>query len=406
MIGGRRRGDSRFPRVAGLAGATGAVALLALTASSCSSPGAASSPDTQPPIPLASSSVAPGSDSSAGWATLAMGHLDDPVNTFWQLFSLADGSDRWTLVTPPGVASNGGLAASVTGHSVLAGFGPSQDLHFSPLAASTDGGERWTAGLILGHLAPVPDSLSTSTTGHPFALLQSGGGTVVTSTGDLSTWTPVVSRRTLAAGPSTSSCGVERLSAVASAAAGAGSTADTLVGAACTGGDHPGIFESAGHGWEPVGPRLPGAKSGPSEVIRLEAIPGGAAALVSAGRGGGAELYALSSTDGLRTWTVSPGFPLGRMAMTSTGLTPDGGFVVTTSDGDGRTRVAVVDRPASGWHDLAPPPSGTSAVVAVPGGAFDALVPRQSVLDVYTLRAGGWDRTQALDVPIQYGSSG
>ena len=81
------------------------------------------------------------------------------------------------------------------------------------------------------------------------------------------------------------------------------------VGAACTGGDHPGIFESAGHGWEPVGPRLPGAKSGPTEVIRLEAIPGGAAALVSAGRGGGAELYALWSTDGLRTWTVSSGLP-------------------------------------------------------------------------------------------------
>ena len=80
--------------------------------------------------------------------------------------------------------------------------------------------------------------------------------------------------------------------------------------------------------------------------------------------------------------------------------------MVTTSGGDGRTRVAVVDRPAPGWHDLAPPPSGTSAVVATPGGAFDALVPRQSVLDVYTLRAGGWDRTQALDVPIQYGSSG
>jgi hypothetical protein len=91
---------------------------------------------TVPTIPLTSSSAGP----TSTWATMALGHLDDPVNTFWQLFVLTGGSPRWELSTPPGVASNGGLVASVTADTVLAGFEPSQDLLFSPLAQSTDQG--------------------------------------------------------------------------------------------------------------------------------------------------------------------------------------------------------------------------------------------------------------------------
>jgi len=37
---------------------------------------------------------------------------------------------------------------------------------------------------------------------------------------------------------------------------------------------------------------------------------------------------------------------------------------------------------------------------------FDALIADQSNLDVDTLGSGGWHRTQTLNVPIQYGSSG
>ena len=390
----------------------GAAALLAVLASSCSSSGATSSStaDTQPSIPLASSSVDPGSGSSSGsstgWATLAMGHLDDPLDTFWQLFSLTDGSDRWTLVTPPGVASNGGLAVSVDPRSVVAGFGPSQDLHFSPLAASTDSGRSWTAGLILGQLAPVPDSLTISTTGHPLALLQVAGGTVVTSAGGLSD----LDAGGLEADPGHRCAQLlvrDRQADRGGVRCRLRPLDHRLRGRHCLcPGGRPGLFESAGDRWEPVGPVLPGVGSGPTEVIRIETIPDGAAVLVSAGRGSAAALYALWSTDGLRSWTVSSGLPLGRIPLASTGVTGAGGFVVTTAGPDGKSGVAVADQSAPRWLHLASPPAGTSAVVATPGGGFDALVPRQSVLDVYTLRSGRWDRSQVLDVPIQYGSSG
>ena len=76
-----------------------------------------------PGIPLASSTVT----GTTTWATLPMGHLDDPLNTFWQLLALT-GGPSWALATPPGVASNGGLVAGAGPSSVLAGFEPSQDL--------------------------------------------------------------------------------------------------------------------------------------------------------------------------------------------------------------------------------------------------------------------------------------
>lgn len=394
------------------AAAVGAIVVLAVTVSACSSSTTSPAPaDVAPPIPLTSSSADPGTGSGA-WATLALGHLDDPLNTFWQLFSLSNGSSRWTLATPPGVASNGGLALAVAPASVLAGFGPSQALRFSPLAETTDGGRTWAPGLLPGGLAAVPDSLSVSSGGRPVALLQTGDGTVVTSTSTLSAWRPLISGRALARDPAASSCGIERLTAVASgvgagsgASSGAGS-GTAAVGAACLHGGRPGIFESVGPGWEAVGPALPGAPAGPIEVIRLEEIPGGATALVGAGTGHGVELFALRSTDGLRTWTVAGPLALGGGTLTATGSTPSGGFVVTTGGAHGARGASMVDPPATGWVHLAPPPPGTSAVVATPGNGVDALVVRQSVLDVYALRTRTWERTQVLSVPIQYGSSG
>ena len=51
----------------------------------------------------------------------------------------------WKLVTPPGVADNGGLVASADGASSLTvAVRPSQNLAFSPLAATANGGASWS----------------------------------------------------------------------------------------------------------------------------------------------------------------------------------------------------------------------------------------------------------------------
>jgi hypothetical protein len=141
-------------------------------------------------------------------------------------------------------------------------------------------------------------------------------------------------------------------------------------------------------------------------VVRLAVTTAGTAALVSTGVGTGARLFAMWSTDGLGTWTVSTGLPLNGQTLTSTGVTTPGGFVVDARSTAARSTASVVT-PASGtWQALAPPPDGASSVVPTPAGGFDAFGSVQSTLHVYTLGAGGWIPIQSIDVPIQYGSSG
>jgi hypothetical protein len=376
--------------------AVGAASLaVGLTAGAAPAPVLDRASVTVPSIPLAATSVSP----TTSWATLALGHLDDPDNTFWQLFGLS-ATGHWALRTPPGVASNGGLMTTVGTTSVLSGFGISQDLHFSPLALTTDQGSSWSTGLLPGALARVPDSLAESSGGGSLALLADRGGTVVSNAGDLTTWTTVTTARRLASATARSGCPAARITAVSGAGA---------VGGVCARVPRAGIFLRSGSEWSLVGPTLPSAGRGPTEVIRLVTTPAGTAALVSAGPRGDATLYSLWSTDGLKTWTVSAGYPLGRAALVSTGSTGTGGFVVASRLAAKGAVRAAESGPAgtsgSAWNVLPALPATVSAVAATPSGGLDALAGRNSTLTVTTLSGGTWVPAQKLSVPVQYGSS-
>ena len=137
----------------------GVVAIVASSSSGSSSgsggpPGSAAA--TVPVVPLPSSVTVAARTS----VVLPMGHLDDPANTFWQLFLRPTGGGAWRLETPPGVADNGGLVVSLPSAGPLtAGFLTSADLHFSPLAQTVDGGSTWTPGQLPTALVAVPDAL-------------------------------------------------------------------------------------------------------------------------------------------------------------------------------------------------------------------------------------------------------
>ena len=82
---------------------------------------------------------------SGSWAVVAMGQSGVALNTFWQVFFRAAGATSWTLVTPTGVADNGGLTLTTAADgSITVGFEPSQRLNFSPLARSDNEGSSWT----------------------------------------------------------------------------------------------------------------------------------------------------------------------------------------------------------------------------------------------------------------------
>ncbi|HEY4947184.1 MAG TPA: hypothetical protein VII19_04745 [Acidimicrobiales bacterium] len=380
----------------------GGMALVAAVLTGCSSPSGTASGSSAGAaagsIPLAASFASP----TGTWATLAMGHLDDPLNTFWELLHLPADSPLWALATPPGVASNGGLVAAVAPSGALtAGFGTSLLLRFSPLAQSTDQGATWTAGVLPGGLAPVPDALATSSVARNAALLGAGGREVVSSGGDLSSWHSIARTGVLGAGSSAAACGIEALTAVAVRADG-----DVLAGAACVHGGAAGVYRFTDGTWHSVGPSLPGSVGGPARVVRLLATPSGATALISAGTGGSGELVAATSSDGLVSWSVSPPLPTAGRTLVSTGVTPAGGLIAVTEDAHGDRSASVIDPSVAGWLTLAPLPAGTTVVAAGPTGGFDALIVSQSTLGVDTLASGRWQRSQTLDVPIVYGSSG
>ena len=155
------------------------------------------------------------STSSGSWVILPMGHLSDQDNTFWQLLHAAPGSSHWSLVTPPGVADNGGLAAGASGGSILVGVLPSRLLRFSPLSQSTDGGTSWGPiflPLWLGRPYPTPSPTREPAPGGAIAV--TGGGTrALAAPASLSSWSPLVSAaglRRVSPG-----CGVTTLDAVA-----------------------------------------------------------------------------------------------------------------------------------------------------------------------------------------------
>jgi hypothetical protein len=373
-----------------------AVGLSAGALAGCTASGAAVprqvSASVGPTIPLTTSSV-----TTTTWATLAMGHLDDPLNTFWQLLTLS--GSRWRLATPPGVASNGGLVVATASTSVLAGFGASQALQFSPLARMANQGSSWQAGVLPGSLSLVPDALAQGS-GESLALLRTAGGKVVASTGDLSTWATVITASALRRQSGLATCQLRSLTAVTVNVHGG-----TLVGASCAQGGRAGLFTPSSDGWTSVGPGVPGRSSGPTEVVRLDQTAAGTTALVSAGSGATTRLYAMWSTNGLSPWTVSTGLPLDGASLLSSGVTTAGGFLVLTRRGSAAPSASVLGLTGSRWKSLPPLPTGTTSVTAGPGGSYDALVPVQSTLSVYQLGSTGWARVQTLQVDIPYGSS-
>ena len=387
-------------------GAPALVVMAGLAGCSGRMPGTAGAPHPAPPavsVPLGTSFAS----ATGVMAVVAMGKLSDPVNTFWQLFVRVGATSAWALVTPPGVADNGGLvaspsAAAVDGATVLAGFEPSQDLVFSPLALTRDDGGSWSPGIVPGGLAVVPDALAVSPGTGLLALVRGGGGEVLRSAGDPTIWSMHVARRTLATSAAGRLCGVGQLTAVALDA-----SRGALVGTTCTTPGVVGIFGAAGGPWRLVGPRLSGmSRSEPTKVLRLvdDAV---ASALVAVGNASRLRLIAVASTAG-GGWSRSSALPLdvhGRIV--STGVESGGGFVVLSSRPDGSLALDVETGPGTDWHSLAAPPRDTATVAVGVGGEVDALAVASTRLTDWRLDAatGTWRKISIVTVPIQFGSS-
>jgi hypothetical protein len=326
------------------------------------------------------------------WAIVAMGGSAAAENRFWELFTRPAADGGWELVTPPGVADNGGLVAADVRSSVTVAFRPSQGLIFSPLALTSDGGKTWGTGLLDAPVASVPDSFATSAGGTMLALLDNGA--VEQAAGAGGDWSRLATPGVVAASPAGRQCQVTSLTGVAYTPSGT-----PLAAASCARPGVAGIFARSGNTWSATGPAVPSGQ--PAQVLRLVGTPTGDVALLKTGTGATATLFAAWTSDGTH-WTVSPPLSAGSQAVQASGTGPAGAVWVLLADGRAET-IAVS---GAAWRELPAPPAGTATLAAMPGGAFDALATSGGKLTVYQLgAAGGWAMTQTINVPIQYGSS-
>ena len=217
-------------------------------------------------------------------------------NNFWQLFVRPAGATRWSLVTPEGVADNGGLvaAAGAGGTSLVVGFRPSQALAFSPLATSGDTGQHWTPGLLDADLADVPDAMAVAPSGQTLALLHGGSIEAAASAGAATAgqWSRLATLSALAASAPGRGCGLVAVNAVSF-----GPDNVPMAAGSCVRRGVAGVFADTGGTWQAAGPVLP-AGFGGDQVQVL-----GLARTVLANTGSGNAALLVAGTDLLAAWS-------------------------------------------------------------------------------------------------------
>jgi hypothetical protein len=272
-------------------------------------------------------------------------------------------------------------------------------LTFTPLSQTADNGSAWSAISPLdAGLASTPGAMAMqSGTGRLLAL--TSRGTAEESTAGSATWHALASTRAIAGTIGGRRCGLRALTAVAWAASGA-----PLLAGACSRPGTAGIFADESGTWQAAGPALPGSMAG-QRVTVLRLVTGGTqtTALLSIGAGQSASVVAGWSGRAGVPWTLSAPLTLGGATQASASFGPGGKVALVTSAGR-----AVVTAPGSrSWQPLPALPSGTATVAVGASSQIDALAVHAASLTVWRLGPGGatWIRTQAIKVPIPYGSS-
>ena len=382
-------------------------ALIALALSAALAAGCGSAADSGPaPASEAPPGGAPFLATSLAtpdstWAVAVMGGSVASHNNFWQLFVRPAGSAGWKLVTPPGVADNGGLVvADAGGRSVITAFRPSQYLTYTPLATTRNSGQAWApAGPLDGALANSPDALSAApATGNLLALLTSG--TAQLAAPGYTSWETLTTQRALAATPAGRRCGLRGLTAAVLTPAGL-----PLLAGTCSRPGVAGIFTTRDGLWQASGPRLPSALGRRAvTVLRLTRTANRTVALLHAGTGPAAGLLAAWSADNGRHWALSPPFKLGGAKLSSASFGPAGAAMIVVSG----NRAETITGAGATWRSLPALPADTATLAPGPSGGFDALAIHRTRLTIWQLGPGtaNWRATQTMNVPVQFGSSG
>jgi hypothetical protein len=345
---------------------------------------------------------------NGSWALLPAGASSGEEH-FWELLHRGAGSAGWSVATPPGVQDNGGLAIAAASSTLLAGFLPSYNLHFSPLALTTNGGTTWTPTPVPlpGGLTSVPDSLARSAGGTTYALLAADGGEIVVSNTPGGEWRSLATARALAATPLTHDCGLTGIDGLATVDAVADVAPEgVLAGGTCTKAGPIGEYAYAHGGWRAAAPPTPAALRGiPSRVLWLASTGATTLTLVDFPSPTQNTLLAAWSTDGGHRWAEAPPLTMGASeALLAAGPAPHAHtFLLVSTPHGKRLRIGA---PATAWRATPRPPEGTATVALGAAGEVDALaVHGYTIVDWRLVGTPGvWHRVDMVHVTVSASS--
>jgi hypothetical protein len=332
-----------------------------------------------------------------------MGRLDQPLNTFWQLFMLPSTGSRWSnQVSSLATATNGGLVLASRGaKSLLVGIRPANLLNYSPVV-DTSNARSWSAGPpIVGRV----DALAANTTGLQVAIVEHGGNSEVLTAPTSSKWQTLTTERSLRSMPVSKQCGILALTTV-----GLTPNGSILVGTTC---QHPGVvglFVENHSIWSRAKLSLPSSQSAVDvEVLRLSLTSEGVTALLALQESSGESLVAAWEPSSSSQWTISPSLHLtSYQHVTSIGPSTAQGQFVVLSDSTSTSSVEVMNGPKSSWVSLPSLNKRIATVAFSTNGKVDAFTSKGNVLSDYAFRTPSkvWKLSQKINVDIIYGSSG
>ena len=383
-----------------------ALPFMTLAGMPLAEPAGAASPQIVSESP---SALATSVQTSAGtWATVPMGHLDQPLNTFWQLFYRASGTASWSNATSTlALATNGGLIITTPdGQSVEIGIRPANRLTFSTLLTASPARSSWTTGLLPAGLAADNSALATDALNGSSAALLNDGDSVraVSSAQGLSTWRSLTTEAVLASSSAGRQCGLRSITAVGYDGTRA------LIGGGCRHSGTVGIFFRSGDRWRLVGPTLPRQLDlGSVDVISLKQTSEGISTIlaVTSVKEGTSLVAAWAGSGG--QWSVSGALRLSSSErVLSIGPASGVGMFVLLAESGGSEQADVVGGPDVSWQLLPALPRGTSTLAFGTANAIDALAVNDTAFADWHLSPGSshWVKGQAISVPIEFGSSG
>jgi len=337
---------------------------------------------------------------TAAWVVVPMGRVTDPLNTFWQLFVRTSSQQKWALVTPRGVADNGGLVLSAgQTRDAVVGIRPSQLLTFTPLALTHNAGSTFTPDLLPAALEATPDSLATSSTGAAVAVVNSGTG-IAFRRALGSPWTTSTNISTLGTSSLGRRCRPTSITSVATVAS------TTYIGVACSRPGTLGLFELSRGAALPVTAPVPAGQRASTFVIdRLIATNNNLEVLARSQQGSSASYVLLLRRASTAAWqhasTVNTDGSL-----VSTSVASDGAIAIVSRSPSGEPK-GVIFRPAKAAWVRMPAPPRSAVVVALVGAGLQAIAADGTQFRVYTYQNANqtWLLTQSMTVPITYGSS-